>query len=640
MRRALPLLALAALLAAPAAAPAADTLATVAIGPPGQLNEPVDLTLDAEGNVIVADTQNHRVVKLAPDGTVAWVAGTSGPDGPVAGNGAGEFSQPKDVAVGPDGAVYVADSENSRFQRLSNADGSFIAAMPLRFSPQSIAVDADGTIWSADSNGDQVVKLDANGGELMRVGTRGEQPGQFKAPFDASVAGGFVYVADGFNSRVQKFTTAGGFVAAWGRKVESLDRPKPGELDTPNGIAATAEGRVFVIDRGTARLDEFSASGQHRLRFGDERQLARPGGVFARGDDVVIADTGNSRVIRLVRAQAPPAGAYCDSSTGSCSVGPNGVPVVSMPSGGRSAVRFVTPQDTCVRNDRGANLGRDVFFNGRRYELRKVAEGFMVEIPADDLTGPGSVVASWKCPKAGAAGARAAQGFEFDIVNENLGEVALVDPSGFVRDARTRRGIPGAVVTLESATSFGGPFGFVDPLGISPRVNPQRTDRRGHYGWDVPDGFYRIRVTAFGYRTLKASRVVSVPPPVTDLHVRLRRNASQQRRLIDPRGSVGPLRLGMSRAKAQRAARRMRPRPRLRFRRGRLSRIEVRSRRYRATAAVGPRSREAELRVAYGRQARRSGRGRRARYRVRRAVFSVPRSNGSTRRIRSVVVGR
>ena len=313
---------LALVLCAPAAA--AETLATLSIGPPGTFNAPIDLTIDDAGNTIVADTGNHRVVKLAPDGTILWAVGRADM---LAGSGPGEFSGPKDVAVGPDGNLYVADADNGRVAKLGN-DGALLATFKTPFGPQGISIDADGTIFVADSNGDRVHRLSPSGALAQTIGSRGAGPGQFTAPYDVSVAGGFLYVADGLNHRVQKLRTDGSFVAAWGTEGEA-----PGQFMQPIGVSATADGRVFVIDKGTARLDVFSADGRHLLRFGDERQLSIPGGVFARGNDIAIADTGNSRVVRLISAQTPPPGAFCDSATGTCAVGPNGVPTVIMPRG-------------------------------------------------------------------------------------------------------------------------------------------------------------------------------------------------------------------------------------------------------------------------------------------------------------------
>lgn len=130
------------------------------------------------------------------------------------------------------------------------------------------------------------------------------------------------------------------------------------------------------------------------------------------------------------------------------------------------------------------------------------------------------------------------------------------DPSGYVTDARTGAPVVGATVTLyrvgaawpdtRSTTrqcrtvdtrpgGVGGTWGDLppaapgtgvaeDPLfapaAMDPAINPQKTDAAGHYGWDVVQGCWYVKVEAPGYFT-RSSPVVGVPPEVTDLNLAL-----------------------------------------------------------------------------------------------------------------------
>jgi DNA-binding beta-propeller fold protein YncE len=77
-----------------------------------QLRRPEGITLDASGNVWIADYGRDRVVKLAPDGRLLQSLGSRG-------TFPGEFVGPKGVAVDPtSGRIYVADTGNGRIQRL------------------------------------------------------------------------------------------------------------------------------------------------------------------------------------------------------------------------------------------------------------------------------------------------------------------------------------------------------------------------------------------------------------------------------------------------------------------------------------------------------------------------------------------
>jgi probable HAF family extracellular repeat protein len=99
-----------------------------------------------------------------------------------------------------------------------------------------------------------------------------------------------------------------------------------------------------------------------------------------------------------------------------------------------------------------------------------------------------------------------------------------IDPSGTVR---TLGGAPiaGASVTLLRADSASGPFTPV-PDGsalMSPanRANPDATDAAGHFGWDVVAGFYKVRAEKAGCLAPVESAVLQIPPPVTNLDLRL-----------------------------------------------------------------------------------------------------------------------
>ena len=98
-----------------------------------------------------------------------------------------------------------------------------------------------------------------------------------------------------------------------------------------------------------------------------------------------------------------------------------------------------------------------------------------------------------------------------------------IDPSGVVRDAAGNL-VPDAEVTLYRSASADGPF-FEVPDGsavMSPsnRRNPDFTDGNGHFGWDVVAGFYVVEAEN-GEDCTGRSAVLSIPPPVTDLDIRL-----------------------------------------------------------------------------------------------------------------------
>lgn len=103
--------------------PAGEVSTVAGTGRPGhrdgagdiaEFNEPRGVAVDTAGNIYVADTVNHVIRRIDPDGTVTTVAG-SGHKGFVDGPAElARFNRPYDVAVAADGAIYVADEANNR----------------------------------------------------------------------------------------------------------------------------------------------------------------------------------------------------------------------------------------------------------------------------------------------------------------------------------------------------------------------------------------------------------------------------------------------------------------------------------------------------------------------------------------------
>ncbi len=85
------------------------------------IEKPGRLAVDGDGALIVADPERHRVLRVGKDGTAAVIAGSGiagfrGDDGPAA---SALLNGPADVAVGPAGEIYIADSRNLRVRKLT-----------------------------------------------------------------------------------------------------------------------------------------------------------------------------------------------------------------------------------------------------------------------------------------------------------------------------------------------------------------------------------------------------------------------------------------------------------------------------------------------------------------------------------------
>jgi uncharacterized protein (TIGR03663 family) len=185
----------------------------------------------------------------------------------ILGNVDYQMATPRDVAVAPDGSLYVVDGGNSRVLHLSQ-DGELLQA------------------WGsfAASN------YDTN--EIAPEGT-------FNDPWGIAVGpAGSVYVADTWNNRIQKFTADGQFITMWGQFGAAESRY---HFWGPRGVAVDDQGRVYVTDTGNKRVVIFDSDGNDLGSFGGAGmgvgEFDEPVGIAV--DDrgrIYIADTWNMRI--------------------------------------------------------------------------------------------------------------------------------------------------------------------------------------------------------------------------------------------------------------------------------------------------------------------------------------------------------
>jgi DNA-binding beta-propeller fold protein YncE len=132
-------------------------------GPDGSpFNGPRDVDVDGEGNLIVADTNNNRIVQLRSDGELGWVLDHFGPAGEAEDD---EFYEPYSVCAG-NGRLCVADTNQNRvllFDARRRVVGSPAEAGRFVF-PSGVRTAADGrTVYVADHGNLRVQRFDAAG---------------------------------------------------------------------------------------------------------------------------------------------------------------------------------------------------------------------------------------------------------------------------------------------------------------------------------------------------------------------------------------------------------------------------------------------------------------------------------------------
>ena len=167
-----------------------------------RLFRPRGIGLDRFDRLYIADTGGSRVLVVSTAGEE--LASWGGP-----GAGPGQFNQPTDVAVGPDGQVYVADTFNQRVQWL-DADGAYLGEWLIQpantYDSPHLVVSPAHVLYVTSPEESHVLAYDLAGRFLGQFGGPGAGPGQFLKPVAIAVdAAGRLYVTDPLQGRVQGF---------------------------------------------------------------------------------------------------------------------------------------------------------------------------------------------------------------------------------------------------------------------------------------------------------------------------------------------------------------------------------------------------------------------------------------------------
>lgn len=264
----------------------------VAQAGPGELRQPRAAAVDLDGNVYVADFDNHRIQKFNQELDFVTMWGEQG-------SAPGQFKQPCDVAIGPDGNVYVADTWNQRIQ-VFNADGEYQREWGgAFFGPRGIAVSKDGKVYLADTGNHRVRRFSLEGQEELTWGGNGSLPGQFKEPYGIAVdLAGNVYVCDNLNARLQIFDANGKFqrefpVEGW--KGVVFSEPK---------VAITPDGNIWVTVPELRVVRAYDRNGKLLRQIHGRQypgaQFEKPLGLaYSRVTNELIVTDLENRVVRL-----------------------------------------------------------------------------------------------------------------------------------------------------------------------------------------------------------------------------------------------------------------------------------------------------------------------------------------------------
>lgn len=246
-------------------------------GTTASFNAPYGVATDNKGNVYVADSGNNKIRKITPEGIVLTFAGNGQPGST---DGAGinaSFNAPQGIATDALGNIYVADTENHKIRKITPegivttitgtgnigaVDG--IVSIASFNGPQGITIDSKNNLYISDTENHKIRKITPLGIVSTFAGTG--QPGStdgaginasFYSPRGITIdALQNIYIADRNNLKVRKITAEGIVTtfAGSGQPGSTDGSASTATFIYPSGVAVDATGQLYISDLGSNKI--------------------------------------------------------------------------------------------------------------------------------------------------------------------------------------------------------------------------------------------------------------------------------------------------------------------------------------------------------------------------------------------------
>lgn len=257
-----------------------------------KLSGPLSVSVNAQGEILIADAGNHRVRMVAGDGRIYSVAGTgvAGYNGDEIAGTQAKLNRPVSVVALPNGNCAIAEADNLRVRLLEGCDGTIhtLAGIPDTFNgdgwpaqaaqlvgPFGVARDAQGNTYVADFDAHRVRRINAQGIISTFAGTgvagfSGDGGPATQARLNLPVAVALdaqnnVLILETGNRRVRRVNGAGTITTVvgngqWGSGGDGGPAVNA-SLQYPLGLAIDPSQNLYITDSAARRVRKVSASG-------------------------------------------------------------------------------------------------------------------------------------------------------------------------------------------------------------------------------------------------------------------------------------------------------------------------------------------------------------------------------------------
>lgn len=252
------------------------------------LNNPLDVDVNGEGRIFVADTGNNSVKIYDPNGTLLQEFGKFG-------RSEGEFDYPNTITV-DDKHIYVGEFKVGRIQ-IFDHHGNWIKAINsshLRTPLAPLSIDVNNSkLYVANRTGEILIVDPQQASLIKKFGKPGIAPGFLSYPNGIFARNKKIFVSDSGNKRLQVFSSEGKFI----RELRGSDIG----VSYPRGIDMDSKGQIYIADVFSNRIvildEELNFLQKIGKRGLEEGEFNFPNSVSVFENRLYVADRENNRIV-------------------------------------------------------------------------------------------------------------------------------------------------------------------------------------------------------------------------------------------------------------------------------------------------------------------------------------------------------